>query len=257
VSFDELSYNTNNYYYSIDHYDFQWNKTNIFKNEFISGYDEIRISNYNKSLNTLQKYTNYTFSFPNEQFKIKVSGNYILSLKDSYDNIIFQRKFIVIENVNAGNIEIYRPKDLKIRDTHQNLKIKFFCNKCPFDNSSEYRLVVIQNNNFNNYKLINNTTLKTSRELIFDNILFDGGDEYLSFDTKNLLGTNNEIKKVVTGDLYSSLLYEDIENLIYSYNPDKNGVFINNSLNDNNDLESDYTLVNFSLRTKNNNDSKI
>ena len=102
VSFDELSYNTNNYYYSIDHYDFQWNKTNIFKNEFISGYDDIRISNFNKSLNTLQKYTNYTFSFPNEQFKIKVSGNYILSLKDSSDNIIFQRKFIVIENVNAG-----------------------------------------------------------------------------------------------------------------------------------------------------------
>ncbi len=31
VSFDELSHNTNNYYYSIDHYDFQWNKTNIFK----------------------------------------------------------------------------------------------------------------------------------------------------------------------------------------------------------------------------------
>ena len=257
VSFDELSYNTNNYYYSIDHYDFQWNKTNIFKNEFISGYDDIRISNFNKSLNTLQKYTNYTFSFPNEQFKIKVSGNYILSLKDSSDNIIFQRKFIVIENVNAGNIEIYRPKDLKIRDTHQNLKIKFFCNKCPFDNRSEYRLVVIQNNNFNNYKLINNTTLKTSRELIFDNILFDGGDEYLSFDTKNLLVTNNEIRKVIAGDLYSSLLYEDIENLIYSYNPDKNGVFINNSLNDNNDLESDYTLVNFSLKTKNNNDSNI
>ena len=106
VSFDELSYNTNNYYYSINHYDFQWNKTNIYKNEFISGYDDIRISNFNKSLNTLQKYTNYTFSFPNEQFKIKVSGNYILSVKDSSDNIIFQRKFMVIENLNAGNIEI-------------------------------------------------------------------------------------------------------------------------------------------------------
>ena len=56
--------------------------------------------------------------------------------------------------------------------------------------------------------------------------LTDGDDEYLSFDTKNLLGTNNEIRKVIAGDLYSSLLYEDIENLIYSYNPDKNGVFI-------------------------------
>ena len=66
----------------------------------------------------------------------------------------------------------------------------------------KYRLVVIQNNNFNNYKLINNATLKTSRELIFDNILFDGGDEYLSFDTKNLLVTNNEIRKVIAGDLF-------------------------------------------------------
>ena len=108
VSFDELSYNTNNYYYSIDHYDFQWKKTNIFKNEVISGYDDIRISNFNKSLNTLQKYTNYNFNFPNKQFKIKVSGNYILSVKDSYDNIIFQKKFIVIESLNTGNIEIYR-----------------------------------------------------------------------------------------------------------------------------------------------------
>ena len=81
VSFDELSYNTNNYYYSIDHYDFQWNKTNIFKNEFISGYDDIRISNFNKSLNTLQKYTNYTFSFPNNSLKLKFR-KFILSLKD-------------------------------------------------------------------------------------------------------------------------------------------------------------------------------
>ena len=71
VSFDELSYNTNNYYYSIDHYDFQWNKTNIFKNEFISGYDDIRISNFNKSLNTLQKYTNYTFVFLTNSLKLK------------------------------------------------------------------------------------------------------------------------------------------------------------------------------------------
>ena len=29
VSFDELSYETNSYYYSIDHYDYEWNKSNI------------------------------------------------------------------------------------------------------------------------------------------------------------------------------------------------------------------------------------
>ncbi len=257
VSFDELSYNTNNYYYSIDHYDYDWNKSNIFKNEIISGYDDIRISDYKKSFNTLQKFTNYSFSFPNEKFTILLSGNYLLTVKDYNDNIIFQRKFIIVEKGNIGNIEISRSKDINKRNSYQNLKIKFRCIECVFDTRSKYKLVVLQNNNFNNYQLINNSTLKTSTEMIFDNILFKGGDEYLSFDNKNILITNNEIKQILTGNIYSTILYEDIENLSYSYNPDKNGIFINNTLSQNKDLESDYTKVSFSIRTNSDQDNDV
>ena len=257
VSFDELSFKTNNYYYSLDHFDFEWNKSNIFKNEVISGYDDIRISDHEKSFNTLQKFTRYSFSFPNEKFNIKLSGNFILSVKDSDENTIFKRRFIIVENLNPGVIDISRPKNLTKRNSFQNLKIKFRCINCFFDSRSEYKLVVIQNNNLNSYRSIEKTTLRTTNELIFDDILFEGDDEYYSFDTKNILGTNNEIRQSIPDNIYSTILYEDFQNLNYTYKPDKNGVFINNSLNDNNNLESDYTNVTFSLRTTSSENNNI
>ena len=257
VSFDELSYETNSYYYSIDHYDYEWNKSNIFKNEVIQGYDDLRISDYEKSFNTLEKFTNYSFSFPNKNFKIKLSGNFLLTVTDSSRNIIFQRKFIILEKTIAGNINISRAKEFEKLNSYHNLKIRFRCIDCIFDNTSDYKLVIIQNNNLDNYLLVNKTTLKTPKEMIYDNVLFEAGNEYLSFDTKNILGTNNEINKVIANEIYSTILYKDIESLTYTYRPDNNGVFIINSLNQNNNLESDYTQVTFFLETHSNQNSDI
>ena len=93
--------------------------------------------------------------------------------------------------------------------------------------------------------------------MIYDNILFEAGDEYLSFDTKNIIGTNNEINKVIANDIYSTMLYKDIESSSYTYRPDKNGVFITNSLSQDNILESDYTRVNFFLETQSHQDEDI
>lgn len=257
VSFDELSYDTKDYYYSIEHYDYKWNKSNVFKNEIISGYDDLRISNYKKSFNTLQKFTNYSFAFPNEKFRIKISGNYLLTVKDHNDNIVFERQFIIAGKGTIGNIEVSRPKEINKRSSYQSLKIKFRFIESIFDSRSKYKLVVVQNDNFNNYQLIDDSTLKTPVEMIFDNILFKGGDEYLSFDNKNILVTNNEIKQIISRDIYSTILFEDKENFSYTFNPDKNGIFINNNLSENKDLESDYTEVTFSLRTNNDHDNDI
>ena len=250
VSFDELSHKTNSYYYTVDHCDYGWKKSDIFKNEVIQGYDDLRISDYKKSFNTLEKFTNYSFSFPNGNFKINLSGNFLLTVRDSSQNIIFQRKLIILEKTNPGSIDVFRAKGFDKRNSYQNLKIRFRCIDCIFDNSSEYKLVVFQNNNLNNYLLINKTTLKTSKEMIYDNVLFEAGDEYLSFDTKNIIGTNNEINKVSANEIYSTILYKDVESSSYTYRPDINGGFITNSLSQDNILESDYTRVNFSLETQ-------
>ena len=247
VNFDELSNKLYNFYYSIEHYDYKWELSNIFKNEYITGFDDIRISNYKKSFNTLQKFTNYSFNIPNRNFKIRSSGNYKLIVKDNRNNIVFERKFIFINNYALGNIQISRAKQINLINEFQNLKISFICANCLYDINSEYKIVVIKNKNFNDLKIFEKPTLKTSNKLIFDNILFNAGDEYYSFDTKNILSTSNEIKRVENGPLYSTVLYNDVKKNKYTYNPDKNGIFqiSNNGMNEN--TESDYTKVKFSF----------
>ena len=230
VNFDELSAKPYNFYYSVEHYDYNWELSNIFKNEYITGFDDIRISNYKNSFNTLQKFTSYSFNIPNRNFKINSSGNYKLIVKDNRNNIVFERKFVFINNYNLGNIEISRAKEINLINEFHNLKISFSCINCIYDINSQYKLVVIKNKNFNDLKIFEKPTLKTSNKLIFDNILFNAGDEYHGFDTKNILSTSNEIKRVENGPLYSTVLYDDVQKNKYSYNPDKNGIFkINNN----------------------------
>ena len=247
VNFDELSAKPYNFYYSVEHYDYNWELSNIFKNEYITGFDDIRISNYKNSFNTLQKFISYSFNIPNKNFKINSSGNYKLIVKDNRNNIVFERKFVFINNYNLGNIEISRAKEINLINEFHNLKISFSCTNCIYDVNSQYKLVVLKNKNFNDLKIFEKPTLKTSNKLIFDNILFNAGDEYHGFDTKNILSTSNEIKRVENGPLYSTVLYDDVQKNKYSYNPDKNGIFKinNNGINEN--TESDYTKVKFSF----------
>ena len=247
VNFDELSTKSYKFYYSIEHYDYSWELSNIFKNEYITGFDDLRISNHKNSFNTLQKFTNYSFTIPNENFKIQSSGNYKLIIKDNRNNIVFERKFVFIGNYIPGNIEISRAKEINLINEFQNLKISFVCTNCLYDINSEYKLVVIKNKNFNDLKIFEGPTFKTSNRLIYDNILFNAGDEYHSFDTKNILSTSNEIKKVENDVLYNTVLYDDIHKDKYTYSPDKNGIFKISSGSVNENTESDYTKVKFSF----------
>ena len=249
VSFDELSSKIKNYYYTFEHCDYNWEKSTLFKNEFVEGFDDLRISNYQKSFNTLQKFINYSFNISNK--KLKISGNYILTIKDDFKKEILKRKFIIVSDYNIGDIQISRAKANKIIDTHQSLKVTFNCIECFFENNADYKLLILKNNNFNDYKIINKPTFKTSKKLIYDNVIFQGGNEYLSFDTKNIFSTSNQIKRVMNGPIYKTILYNDLKKNIYSYNPDKNGEFIVNSDNENNSTDSDYTLVSFSLNREN------
>ena len=54
LSFDHLTSTAQNFYLEIEHNDYKWNKSKIRKNEFLNGYDNVRIKNYQNSYNTIQ-----------------------------------------------------------------------------------------------------------------------------------------------------------------------------------------------------------
>ncbi|MBD3583239.1 type IX secretion system plug protein, partial [Flavobacterium selenitireducens] len=112
VQFDDLYGNEANYYYQIVHCDYDWRPSQLVKQEYLSGFDDIRIQTYTNSFNTLQIYSHYTISFPNRQTQLKVSGNYMLKILNEDRDVVFSRKFILYEDLVAVPLQVKRARTI-------------------------------------------------------------------------------------------------------------------------------------------------
>ena len=258
ISFDILGKKKGDYYYTITHCDYKWNSSDISKFEYIDGYDDIRISNYFFSQNTYQSYTNFNFQIPNQRLKIKLDGNYIINVFDQNNNQIFQRKIVVKDNIYNGIINVTRSKEIIDSPYSQNLQVVFNnLDNVIFNSTSDYKLFIVKNNNLKSSKIFSIPRLQTGLKLIYDNLKFEGGSEYLYFDSKNILLTSNEIKRVDFKKIYNTTLYTDFEESVYSLQPDLNGTFILNADCFEKNICADYSNVIFSLKTNKNYENDI
>ena len=66
VKFDDIIGDEAFYYYKISHYNFDWTPSSLNKNNYMQGFDNIRITNVLNSLNSLQIYTHYEVTIPNQ-----------------------------------------------------------------------------------------------------------------------------------------------------------------------------------------------
>ncbi|MFD1293240.1 DUF5103 domain-containing protein [Lutibacter holmesii] len=255
LSFDDLNANEQNYYYKISHCEIDWTPSKLIDSEYITGFSEDRIREFNNSFNTLLPYTNYELTIPNETTQIKISGNYILSILNDAREVVLQRRFIVYESQVTVAVGVYQSRDLKKIETHQS--VQFTINKGNFIVNNPYqeiKTVLIQNNNWK-------TAIKDLKPQFFRNnqllYLYDketsywAGNEFLYFDSKDIRSsTLNIARSEITRDIYDTYLYTNEERIDrpYTYAPDINGNFTIRTLDsDLPNIEADYTWVYFSL----------
>jgi len=73
LEFDALNGDEEDYYYVIEHFNYDWTPSVLSKSEYIEGFDNQRILTYDNSFNTLQIYSNYKLVIPNKRIRrIKV-----------------------------------------------------------------------------------------------------------------------------------------------------------------------------------------
>ncbi|WMW78184.1 DUF5103 domain-containing protein [Flavobacterium sp. 20NA77.7] len=259
LQFDDLYGNEADYYYTIEHFNYDWTPSVLLKNEYLAGLDNQRIQNYLNSLNCLQIYSHYTISFPNKFNQIIKTGNYMVKVFDSENNLVFSRKLSIYEDTLAVGVTIRRSRDLETVQQKQNVEfIIDYQNKILQNPERNIKVAVFQNGKFNNaiYNIKPQYTIGT--QLIYrynKETQFWGGNEFLNFENKNVRGASNSVFRVTTGDIYNTHLYtnEARKNKIYTYFPDINGNFLVTNYNVTNPaIESDYCWVYFSLITDTN-----
>lgn len=254
--FDDLFGNEADYYYEIVHCDYNWQPTQIPKAEYLEGFDNQRIQTYSNSFNTLQLYSHYTLSLPNQNMLgLKLSGNYIITILNDAREAIFSRKFILYEEAVKIPMQIKRARTTANLPLKHNIEFSINSTELIFQNPlKNVKVMLLQNGKFDTaiknvvpqYTLGNDLVYKYDTET-----QFWAGNEFLFFENKDIRASGNNVAIVDANTaVYGSHLFTHNAraSFPYSFTQDVNGNFLVNNINgSDNTVEADYAWVYFTL----------
>ena len=261
LEFDDITTQTQSYYYRVIPCDRDWNPANLLDSEFLKEFiNDYLITTYIMSFNTRTKYVHYKFQLP----RVKLSGNYLVTVYkngDPYD-VVLSRRFIVYENKISISPNVRISMGVEERLTHQQVDFSISYGGYPyiFNPIQEVKVVLRQNNRWDNAI----TTLKPLYVKESDKILdynffelennFAGGKEFRMFDCRKIRSNSINIDKIdiTASDVDVYIMQErSREDRGYTFNFDANGRFVvaNNEVGGAYG-DPDYVNVHFDLKLK-------
>ena len=256
IAFDELSHDYHRYTYTLERCEADWTPAQgIFESDWLEGFNAIVIDDHEPSINTIVPYTHYQLQIPNDQCRLKMSGNYRLYIiDDEQQEQLACVEFMVTEQKMSLFMEATTNTDIDLNTSHQQLDITLNYGNLVVTNPQEQiRMVVRQNDRDDNCRrdipptFINNNGLRWQhcRPLIFE-----AGNEYRKYEVLDPSHPTMGIDYIRwDGDQYQVFPFISEPRPHYIYDEDSDGAFyIRNSDNVENDIASEYVWVNYRLK---------
>ena len=257
LSFDDLSNSSEIYRYTIKHYNRNWEDDNLFFTEFANGSLNGLLDKFQYSFNTLQPYTHYKLTFPNEKIQPKISGNFeLIVYKDSADKPLFKKRFFLVEDNAVVALNISRIADARNPNVNQRVEVQAVSKGGDLSsNVNSMTLNVVQNNNWNVSVLNQKPSTTLGNKLLFQqmNLTFPGNNEFYYFDDKNMNLAADMVRATELKDGVNQTYLHPVwaYPLNYQYQPDVNGAWYYRrndiGLERDAEREADYSWVYFSL----------
>ncbi|WP_445382816.1 type IX secretion system plug protein [Robiginitalea sp. IMCC43444] len=254
LEFDDLSASEQDYYYRLLHCDYDWQPSQLLKSQYLRGVDNQRIINYENSYTTLQPYSNYQLTIPNNQVSLRVSGNYILEIYNANNVLQFSRRFVVYQDQVKVPAIVRRSRDFEYLMEKQSVQFSVIPAGIQLINpKKEVKIAILQNYHWptTRYNIPPQFTIGSELVYKYDKeTAFFGGNEYLNFDSSDLRAPTAAISSIGFEDLYHHYLFPNRWrfNQEYTYFPDINGDFVIRTLQGRDpSREAEYTWVHFSL----------
>ncbi|WP_170254616.1 type IX secretion system plug protein [Phaeodactylibacter luteus] len=253
LTFDDLDADVKDYFYSIVHCDRNWQPSNLQEMEYLDGFAEERIQQYDFSFKTLWPYTHYTLKLPNRDMRWRLSGNYLLLVYDESNNreLVITRRFVVVDQQVGISPRFLRANNVSKLRTHQEIDFNVAHKQLRIQNpQQEITATIMQNGRWDN--AITGVVPKFIRPelMIFDyqdEVVFPGGKEFRYADLRSFRRVSFNVASVRQEE-QSYVVEMKADNrrdqLPYTTFEDINGNFIveTNDQNRGRDRQEDYEL---------------
>lgn len=258
IGFDQLSHDYHRYVYRVEHCEYDWTpSTEIFESDFLEGFNDNPIDDYQKSINTNILYTHYSMKIPNERCRLKMSGNYKLYITDEDSGEkVAEVEFMVVDQQINVSMSTTTNTDIDINEKHQQVGIKLDFSNLSISNPSEQlRLVVRQNDCEESERRGIKPNLVSHNQLEWlhnKQLIFLAGNEYRKFEVLDVSHPTMGIERIVwDGHDYQVFPFEDAPRKNYLTDVSANGyALVRNSDNSEIDYTCEYVYVHYCLMTK-------
>lgn len=253
--FDDLSPEVNTYTYKILHCDPDWKSSGLSPFTYLNGFLSNPLENYEYSFNTQVAFTHFSLLIPNEDLRIKISGNYLLQVfnDNNPDSAVISQHFSVLEKKVLITAAVVNPTDVNELTTSQQLNFTVDYNQLPVYNPvRDVRAYVTQNQDPNSRRNFAPTFVRQNQLVYGDgnNNLFNGLSPFRNFQCSSFVYYTQYVKDVLKGPqgLYNFILQPGKVPQRYMPLPDLDGNFYIKAENVQNPvLEADYIIAHFAL----------
>lgn len=259
LNFDDLEGGYKNYYYTLIHCDANWKPSDLMVQEYLTGFYEDQITNYDFSSNTLQKYTHYKLVFPNQSMRFSKTGNYVIMVyqDQNKENLILSRRFMVFSRKVTISGRVHQAAGSDEYMNKQEVDFSIFYPGYPIQNPyNDIKVVIQQNARWDNAIYGIQPQFLKAGEMTYDyddgTNVFNGGNEFRNFDAKSFRWQSQFVSENYKDSLLQNhvVLYpEEVKTFKrYYQTPDINGRFlVKVEERRNSDTEADYAWVHFFL----------
>lgn len=259
ISFDHFTHDYHRFTYKIVHCNADWTPSDLFEVDYMDGFNEQPIEDYENSLNTTMLYTHYRVDLPNDDIQFKVSGNYRVEIyldEEEESNsplLVAMACFRIVEPSMGLNVSVTSNTDINTNLSHQ--QVSFTLNYPPnevIDPATEIKPYIYQNGRTDNCVSHLKPTFVTPGRIEYVHnraLIFPAGNEYRRFEVINMhYATQGVDRMSYFAPYYHATLLPDTPRRNYSYDVDHDGRYlIRYNLAQDVDTESDYLFVHFTL----------
>lgn len=235
IHFDMLDNDIYDFRYEITLCDRNWNKSSLHTSEYLQQFGNLNFEQIDLSVNTNVNYVHYSATFPNENLKIRYSGNYILQVINNETNeVLFQKRIIVAEQLIKIEAAVQRSHQVQFLDEYQEIQLTLFPLGFPIRNPfSDISVQVLQNHRWDNMKIAKKPSHITGNEIRYwqtPELLFFGNAEFNQFNFKSFVYPGGVVRTINYNPqqkLYNVVLQanENRSYKAYSKTGDLNGKF--------------------------------